>query len=293
MKKIVFTFLVLITTVAQADSVDSILDFHLTKQFDSSIDNGGKVEVSRYGAELRLQYGVTEDDDLQLRFQHQRDDWNFSGTTGLGSDDPWDLVTTIDLALQWTHQLREKTQIFGGPIIKWSSDSGASQSDSNVLGGIIGFTQVYSDTLIFGGGIGVIETLEDDDRLFPILVLDWKLSDELTLTSDLTTRYGSRIGVELVWKPLDDWSLGAGLSYDYSRFRLDDTGYALGGVGEATSLPLHVQATYRPSSNVTITILGGVVLSGELSVFDNVGATLQSENYESAGTIGILARITF
>ena len=163
MKKIVFTFLVLITAVAQADSVDSILDFHLTKQFDSSIDNGGKVEVSRYGAELRLQYGVTEDDDLQLRFQHQRDDWNFSGTTGLGSDDPWDLVTTIDLALQWTHQLQEKTQIFGGPIIKWSGDSGAAQTNSKVFGGMVGLVHVYSDTLVIGGGVGVIEALEDDD----------------------------------------------------------------------------------------------------------------------------------
>jgi len=293
MKKTILTFLVLATGTAQADSVDSILDFHLAKQFDSSIDNGGKVEVSRYGAELRFQYHATDEDDLQLRFQHQRDDWNFSGTTGLGNDDPWDLVTTIDLALQWTHQLQEKTQIFGGPIIKWSGDSGATQSDSDVFGGMIGFAHAHSDTLVYGGGIGVIETLEDDDRLFPILVLDWKLSDEVTLSSDLTARYGSRIGVELVWEPHDDWSLGAGLSYDYSRFRLDDSGYARQGVGEATSLPLQLRATYHPSPNVTISLLGGVVLSGELSVYSAAGATLDSENYESAGEIGILARIRF
>jgi len=293
MKIIVSTFLVLTTAAAQADSVDSTLDFHLTKQFDSSIDNGGKVELSRYGAELRLNYHVTDEDDLQFRFQYQRDDWNFSGTTGLGNDDPWDLVTTMDLALQWTHQLQEKTQIFGGPIIKWSSDSGAAQSNSDVFGGMIGFVHVYSDTLTFGGGIGVIEALDDDDRLFPILVLDWKLSDEVTLTSDLATRYGSRLGVELVWKPREDWSLGAGISYDYSRFRLDDSGYAPEGVGEATSLPLQVRATYHPTPNVSITLLGGVVLGGELSVYDATGVNIESENYDSAGEIGILARIKF
>ena len=293
MKKIFFAFPLLIHVAAQADSLDSILDFHLTKQFDSSIDNGGKVEVSRYGAELRVHYKATEEDDLQFRFQHQRDDWNFSGTTGLGNDDPWDLVTTMDLALQWTHQLEEKTQIFGGPIIKWSGDSGAAQSDSDVFGGMIGFTHVHSDTLVFGGGIGVIEALEDENRLFPILVLDWKIADEVTLTSDLTTRYGSRIGVELVWKPRKEWSLGAGISYDYTRFRLDDAGYSPDGVGEATSLPIHVRATYHPSESVSITLLGGVVLSGELSVYDSVGTTMQSENYDSAGAIGIMARIRF
>ncbi len=293
MIKKILTFLVLIIGAAQADSVDSILDFHLTKQFDSSIDNGGKVEATRYGAELRLQYQATDDDDLQLRFQYQRDDWNFSGTTGLGNDDPWDLVTTMDLALQWTHQLEEKTQIFGGPIVKWSGDSGAEQSESDVFGGMIGFTHVYSDTLVVGGGVGIIEALEDDDRFFPIIVLDWTLSDEVKLTSDITTRYGSRIGVELVWKPRDDWSLGAGISHDYSRFRLDDSGYAPDGVGEATSLPIHIRATYHPSPNVSITLLGGVVFGGELSLYDSAGVTLQTENYDSAGAIGILARITF
>lgn len=293
MRTIAFTFLVLIISTAQADDIDSILDFHLTNQFDSSIDNGGKVEATRYGAELRLQYQVTDDDYLQFRFQYQRDDWNFSGATGLGNDDPWDLVTTTDLAMQWTHQLREKTQIFGGPIIKWSRDSGAAQSDSRVFGGMIGFAHAYSDTLVFGGGLGVVEALEDDDRLFPILVLDWKLADDVTLTSDLTTRFGSRIGAELVWKPIDDWSLGVGLSYDYSRFRLDDSGYAQGGVGEATSLPLHVRATYHPTPSVSITLLGGVVFAGELSVYDSAGVTLQTENYDSAGAIGILARLKF
>ena len=236
---------------------------------------------------------MTNDDDLQLRFQFQRDDWDFSGTTGLGGDNPWDLVTTIDLALQWTHQLYENTKIFGGPIMKWSSDSGADQSESDVFGGMVGLTHVYSDTLVLGGGIGIIESLDDDARLFPIIVLDWKLSENLKLKSDLSTRYGSRTGVELVWTPRDDWSLGAGLSYDYSRFRLDNVGIAPRGVGEATSLPLTLRASYHPSQNVDITIFGGFVLSGELSIYDSTGLTLETESYDSAGMIGLLARIRF
>ena len=293
MKSLQLATLLFTTVTAFAYSYDATLDFHLAKQFESTIDNGGKVGVTRYGAELRLDYAMTNDDDLQLRFQFQRDDWDFSGTTGIGGDNPWDLVTTIDLALQWTHQLYEKTQIFGGPIMKWSSDSGADQSESDVFGGMVGLTHVYSDTLVLGGGIGIIESLEDDARLFPIIVLDWKLSENLKLKSDLATRYGSRTGVELVWTPRDDWSLGAGLSYDYSRFRLDNVGIARKGVGEATSLPLTLRASYHPSQNVDITIFGGFVLSGELSIYDSTGLTLETESYDSAGMIGLLARIRF
>ena len=293
MKSLQIAILLFTTATAFAYSYDATLDFHLAKQFKSTIDNGGKVGVTRYGAELRLDYVMTNDDDLQLRFQVQRDDWDFSGTTGIGGDNPWDLVTTIDLALQWTHQLYENTKIFGGPIMKWSSDSGADQSESDVFGGMVGLTHVYSDTLVLGGGIGIIESLEDDARLFPIIVLDWKLSENLKLKSDLTTRYGSRTGVELVWTPRDDWSLGAGLSYDYSRFRLDNVGIAPRGVGEATSLPLTLRASYHPSQNVDITIFGGFVLSGELSIYDSTGLTLETESYDSAGMIGLLARIRF
>jgi hypothetical protein len=293
MKLLSVISIVFITTTTVADSFDSVLDLHASKQFDSSIDSGGNVGVSRYGAELRLNYHLTDEDDLQLRFQYQRDDWNFSGTTGLGNDDPWDLVTTTDIALQWTHQWKEKTQLFGGPIIKWSEDSGASQSNSKVFGGMFGIAHVYSDTLVLGGGVGFIETLGDDDRFFPIIVLDWKIKDRLTLRSDLMTRFGNRIGVELVWTPRDDWSLGAGLSYDYSRFRLDDVGIAPGGVGEATSLPLTLRASYHPSDNVDITIFGGVVFGGELSVYESTGLMMQTESYDSAGAVGILARIRF
>jgi hypothetical protein len=293
MKLLSVISIVFITTSTVADSFDSVLDLHASKQFDSSIDSGGNVGVSRYGAELRLNYHLTDEDDLQLRFQYQRDDWNFSGTTGLGNDDPWDLVTTTDIALQWTHQWKEKTQLFGGPIIKWSEDSGASQSNSKVFGGMFGIAHVYSDTLVLGGGVGFIETLGDDDRFFPIIVLDWKIKDRLTLRSDLMTRFGNRIGVELVWTPRDDWSLGAGLSYDYSRFRLDDVGIAPGGVGEATSLPLTLRASYHPSDNVDITIFGGVVFGGELSVYESTGLMMQTESYDSAGAVGILARIRF
>ena len=293
MKSLQIAILLFTTATAFAYSYDATLDFHLAKQFKSTIDNGGKVGVTRYGAELRLDYVMTNDDDLQLRFQVQRDNWDFSGTTGIGGDNPWDLVTTIDLALQWTHQLYENTKIFGGPIMKWSSDSGADQSESDVFGGMVGLTHVYSDTLVLGGGIGIIESLDDDARLFPIIVLDWKLSENLKLKSDLSTRYGSRTGVELVWTPRDDWSLGAGLSYDFNRFRLDNVGIAPGGVGEAISLPLTLRASYHPSQNVDITIFGGFVLSGELSIYDSTGLTLETESYDSAGMIGLLARIRF
>ncbi|MDP7008230.1 MAG: hypothetical protein QGI78_01520 [Phycisphaerales bacterium] len=293
MKLFSFVSIFFVLFQANAESFDAKLDLHLTKQFDSSIDTGGQVEASRYGAEFRLDYTATEDDVFQLRYQYQRDDWTFSGSTGMGNDNPWGLVTTVDLALQWTHQLNETTQLFGGPIVKWSSDDGANQSDSDVFGGMAGFAHAFSDNLVLGGGLGVIEQLEDDDRLFPVLVLDWKLKDDLKLTSDITTRFGSRIGVELVWSPLDAWTLGAGISYDYSRFRLDDVGYAPDGVGEATSMPLHLRATFHPSETVDITILAGVVFSGELSVYDSAGSTLQSENYNSAGAIGILARFRF
>jgi len=113
------------------------------------------------------------------------------------------------------------------------------------------------------------------------------------LTSDISTRFGGRMGVELVWTPTKKWTLGAGYANSYNRFRLDDSGFAPNGAGEATSSPLTFRATYHSSPTFDITFLAGIVLDGRIEVIDQQKATIARQDYESAGAIGILGQIRF
>lgn len=283
------TVFVLLGQTAQ-EQYSATLDYHLVHQFNTPIDGGGRVGMSRGGFDYRLDSKITDDDDLQFRIQFQRDQWNFKGA-GLGAEDPWSEINTLDFSVQLMHKYSQKTNWFAGCLLRSSFED--EFADGVVAGGNIGFVHSFTNEFTFGLGVGIIEQELKDHRYFPLFVLEWTLSDAVRLTSDLSTRFGSRTGVELVWTPRNDWTLGAGLSYEYSRFRLDGSGLAPNGAGEATSFPLTLRATRRVSPTFDITIYGGLVFSGHLDVINSTRQVIRSRDYDPTGSIGILGQIKF
>jgi len=279
------------TEPSSSSSYDTTLDFHYYHQFDASITSGGDVKVSSSGAELRISSPVSDNDDLLFRFQYQKDDWDFGGTTGLGGNNPWSTINTLDIALQWTHQYDQKSRWFVGGIARASYEDSASMNSK--AGGSAGIIHSFSKDFTLGIGAGVIGQVHDDPKVFPIFVVEWNINDTLRLSSDISTRFGSRTGLELIWTPRKDWSYGLGYSYSYSRFRLDETGFAPNGAGEATSWPLTLRATYKASPTFSITFLGGIVFDGHLEVTNSSRRLINSTDYEHAGAIGILGNIRF
>ena len=281
--------LILLGQPAQ-EQYNSSLDFHLVHQFSTPINGGGRVEMTRSGFDYRLNSKVTDDDDLQFRFQLQRDHWNFKGA-GLGADDPWGEINTLDFSVQLMHKYSHTTKWFSGALLRSSFEDAIE--DGVVAGGNIGFVHSFSNDFTFGLGVGVIEQELEDVRFFPVVILEWTLSDAVRLTTDLSTNFGSRTGVELVWTPRNDWTLGAGLSYEYSRFRLDGSGIAPNGAGEATAFPLTLRATRRLSPAFDITLYGGFVFSGHLDVIDSTKQIIRNRDYDMTGSIGILGQLNF
>ena len=127
------TVFILLGQPAQ-EQYSSSLDFHLVHQFSTPIDGGGRVEMTRSGFDYRLNSKVTDDDDLQFRFQLQRDHWNFNGT-GLGSDDPWGEINTLDFSVQLMHKYSHTTKWFTGAMLRSSFEDAIE--DGVVLGRII------------------------------------------------------------------------------------------------------------------------------------------------------------
>ena len=272
-----------------AETLQSSLNFHYYQQFNSSITGGGDIKMTSAGAELRLISDITNSDEIEFRFQFQRDDYDFSGNTGFGSLDAWGEVQTIDFTTVWTHEYDQQNRWYFGGIVRAAYEESAS---ANVQGGgTVAFAHSFSSDLTIGGGVGVIGQANDDPRAFPIIILDWKLTDKLRLSSDLSTRFGSRTGLELIWTPRDDWSFGVGYSYSYSRFRLDGSGFAPDGAGEASSYPLTFRATYTASPAFSLTFFGGIVFDGHLEVTNNNRALMQSVDYDNAGVIGLFGKI--
>jgi len=282
----------LLLTAAQTSShqYNATLDLHAIHQFDSSLDGGGEVGVTRSGFELRVNTPMTNEDELQFQFQYQQDSWDFSGG-GLGALDPWGKIKTVDLSLRWSHKYNENTRWYFGALYRSSYED--TYSNGTVAGVSATVVHTFSPDVTLGVGAGIIEQIREDDRVFPLFVVEWNISEDLRLTSDLSTRFGSRTGVELEWSPRSDWSLGVGISYEYNRFHLDNTGIAPSGAGEATAYPLTLRATYHMSPTSDITFYGGIVYAGNIEVTNSNKAIIQSSDYDPAGTFGILGRFRF
>lgn len=283
--------LIFLPTQFAVAEFSSKLDFFFTHQFNSNIDNGGELGITRGGFELRLGKKVTDQDSMKFKFKVARDDYDFGGVAGLGLQNPWSTIDTVDFAVSWFHAVDQDKTLFAAGIVRSSYEH--DFSDGLVGGGSAGFIQRYSPTFTLGLGVGILGQIHDDPLVTPVIVLDWEISENLRVSSDLVSRFGTQTGAELVWTPNSEWTIGVGISYDYSRFRLNDSGVAPNGAGEATSWPLSFRATRHVSPDFDLTFYGGVVYNGELRVFDQSRNQLTLDKYDEAGVIGIMGQIRF
>lgn len=259
--------------------------------FASDVKGGGDLEV------FRLQFGVTgrtdltPDLDLAVHVGYDVDLYDFTGTSALGID-PWEDVHTFNVGALLSLQMSNDWTLFGGPVLQIAREDSADLDDSFIGGAVIGATYEVNSNLTVGGGLGLVSQIEDDARLFPVIVVDWEISDTLRLTSK-TAGAAGRSGLELVYDFANDWEAAIGGSYEFRRFRLDDDGVAPGGVGEERSVPLRARLSYRMGDHVVLDFYGGVVTESELELHSATGVRLGAEDVDPAGLFGFTVRLDF
>lgn len=264
-------------------------------QFRSNIDGGGDFSSSRIGALLGAKTRITPDFDVRLSVGYEFDHYRFSGDTGLGGHNPWDDIHTIGFGAIFGVDMSNDWRLFGGPIFQFSAESGGSFSDGFIGGGFIGTSFDISPELTLGGGVGVVSQIERGARVFPVVTIDWEITDQLKLTTETRAGASGDTAVELVY----DWGGGfetaVGGTYRFRRFRLDDnqSGLAPEGVGQHSSFPFWVRLTYHFSPAFSLNVHGGAVFAGELRLMDSDGGGISKEDYDPAGLIGISGSIRF
>jgi hypothetical protein len=90
------------------------------------------------------------------------------------------------------------------PHVRFTGEKEADFDNALTGGGFAGFFYRYGDRLTIGPGIGVLTQLEDSPRVIPILIINWKITDTLSLNT------GRGIGA----------TLGPGLTFDWRPSRV-------------------------------------------------------------------------
>ena len=199
-----------------------------------------------------------------------------------------------NLACPFFWKLNTDWTLFALPSVSFSLENGANLWESMSGGTILGASYQWTDRLAIGPGFGVFSQIEDDASLFPLIYLDWQLSDNLNLTTRPSGAIVSGPGLLLNWTISDQWSATIGVNYEKARFRIEGSSAAArNGVGEYRGIPIFTGISFQPGEHVRFNAFAGVRFANELRLENSSGATLIQRDSDPAPFFGAGVSLDF
>lgn len=248
----------------------------------ADIDAGGEFERDAWSVRLGADRVLAPDLRLGLSLGYDERDYRFHGATGFGALEPWSDVRELRLSGSLSWKANERWNLFAVPTLRWFAEDGAELDDGQSAGLLAAASYRVNERLGIGPGFGVFSALEDETDWFPILAIDWQLTETLALRTGGGFAATRGPGLVLDWRPSERWALRLGARYEKARFRLDDRGIAVGGIGQETSVPVYLGATRRFGAQLSLSVIAGVEFAGELRLEDADGDLIDKTHYDSA-----------
>ena len=256
-------------------------------------DSTGGFSMDRWFVSAGVDYVWDRRTSLGVSVGGGVSNYDFTDVTGFGGGDPWDKVNESRISLTWRFGFGETGSMFIVPSARWYGESDASSGDSITYGLFAAAAWRINEDLTIGPGIGVFSRLEDGTKVFPILAIDWNISERWNLSTGRGLAASQGPGLTLSYELNDDWSLGLAGRYEDTEFRLDDDGVAPGGVGRDQSMPLVFMASLKPSRKLNLSVFAGVEFGGELKLKDSLGDVVEESDYDPAPVFGVTFDVRF
>jgi hypothetical protein len=258
-------------------------------QFDTDLDEGGSYNASRFNIQVGQGYAWDPRTSVSLALSYSYDAYSFSDGSGAGiaARNPWDNINSFSLSTPMRMGIDESWSAFLIPSLRSTGESGAS-FDETLTGGVFaGAAYRFGDSLTIGPGIGVISQLEERATIFPVLIITWKITDQLSLETGRGLAATLGPGLTLNYRANQMWNFAVGGRYEKLRFRLDKDATISDGIGEDRSFPLFASCTYNFNPKTTMSLVGGIEFGGELKLEDEDGNSIIEESYDPAGFLGL------
>ncbi len=264
-------------------------------QFDADIEDDATFNVTRANLEAGAGYRWNRQDSIGLALGYTYNGYSFSAGTqpGTFADKPWDDIHSLSLGVPIRYGINNDWSTFFIPSLRFTGEGDADAGDSMTGGLLGGVAYRFGETLTIGPGIGVFSQLEDSATVIPILLIDWKITDKLSLETGRGQAATLGPGLTLNYQFNERWSGAIGGRYEKLRFRLDGSGANGDGIGEDSSFPLFASVTHRFSPKASMSLIGGAELGGELRQEDRKGNRIASENYDTAPFLGLSFAMRF
>jgi hypothetical protein len=249
-------------------------------QFQSDLDRGGNFSVKRFSINGRWSHPVNSSLSLGAGLRYAYDGYSFSDKPGFSGRAPWGDIHMPDLSLAAFYRTESDWRFLAAATGGYSGESGAEPGDSIIYGGILSASKKIGPDLTLGLGAGIYRRFEET-TFFPLIFVKWKISDQWTVGNALQAGPTGPAGLELVYRPGEDWGFGLGGAYRSVRFRLDRNGAVPNGIGSEKSIPVWLRASRRLTKEINLDLYGGLLLGGELSIEDRSGRELSTDDYRT------------
>ncbi len=262
----------------------------------SDIDDGSELSTQSFYVRAGLPLLREPGKFIAFTTRYEWTGYDFDGVTpgSFGALDPWEEVHALKFGLPVFWDLNDDWTLFALPSLRLNFEDGADIGASLTGSLLAGATYQFSDSLSIGPGFGVRTQLEDSTSAFPIVLLDWQLSENLQLTTRPSGSFISGPGVTMNWQLSDSWRATFGATYENTRFRLSDSNQvASEGIGEYSSVPLYAAFTFQPTPNFHVGVFGGVRFANEIQLENSGGRTILREDADPAPFFGLNLSLHF
>lgn len=254
-------------------------------------DTGGSFYVDRWFVNAGVTFAWSARTSLGIVVGGGKAIYEFDGNGAAGGD-WWSDISDTRVSLVGRIGFGDTGVLTIVPTLRDNTEDGAGSGDGQTYGLFAAATWRLSEELTIGPGIGVFSRLEDGARVFPLLAIDWDISDRWNLATGSGVGSSQGAGLTLNYKLNDDWSFGLTGRYEDLEFRLDNKAIAPGGVGRDQAFPLVVSAALTPSPRLKFSVFAGASLLGKLEVNSLSGIKIESD-YDPTLLAGVSAEFRF
>ena len=255
-------------------------------------DSDGSFSVNRGFVQLNAGYAWDRRNTLSLSGGWGSSNYVFDDASRIEGVRPWGRIEDYRISLPIRFNVGEKADFIVIPSVRSYAEDGASLSDGQTEGVIAGMGWKFSDALTIGPGFGWYSELGGGSNAFPIVVVDWQITDRLSLQTGRGLAASQGPGFTLAYALNDRWKLSALARFEKIRFALDE-GVQGAAFGEDRSAPLLVSLDYTPWPMTSASVFLGAELNGELSLESDRGREIASSEYETAPLIGFSLQSRF
>ena len=255
-------------------------------------DTDGSFNVDRWFVNAGVTFAWSKRDMIGVTVGGGKDIYEFDGLGSFGGGQPWGDVSDTRLTILSRTGIGETSVLTIVPTIRVNGEDGADKGDSTTYGVFAALTWKMNKSLTIGPGFGLFTKLEGGTKIFPVLAINWDITDRWNFATGGGAGSSQGSGLTLNYKLNDVWSLGLTGRYEDLEFRLDEKGVEPGGIGRDKSLPLVASVKMQPNRYFSVSLFAGAQWMGKLELDDADGHKVQESDYDPALLLGatIVAR---